>query len=69
MPGMYEEEPEWVRTEDREPDYGVDVLVVFEGEIFIDSLVDMGESGVQWNECGSPPTHWAPLPALPAKVE
>ena len=61
---------DWVKCSERMPDIDVEVLVYFDGYIYIDSLYyDKNLKEYWWQGNCRLPTHWMPLPAPPVEVE
>ena len=61
---------DWVKCSERMPDIDVEVLVYFDGYIYIDSLYygkNLKEYWWQGND--RLPTHWMPLPYMPEVKE
>ena len=54
---------DWVKCSERMPDIDVEVLVYFDGYIYIDSLYyDKNLKEYWWQGNDRLPTHWMPLP-------
>ena len=57
---------DWVKCSERMPDIDVEVLVYFDGYIYIDSLYyDKNLKEYWWQGNDRLPTHWMPLPYMP----
>ena len=61
---------DWVKCSERMPDIDVEVLVYFDGYIYIDSLYyDKNLKEYWWQGNCRLPTHWMPLPEMPEVKE
>ena len=57
---------DWIPCSERMPDIDVEVLVYFDGYIYIDSLYyDKNLKEYWWQGNDRLPTHWIPLPEMP----
>ena len=57
---------DWIQCSGRMPDIDVEVLVYFDGYIYIDSLYyDKNLKEYWWQGNCRLPTHWIPLPEMP----
>ena len=57
---------DWIQCSERMPDIDVEVLVYFDGYIYIDSLYyDKNLKEYWWQGNDRLPTHWMPLPYMP----
>ena len=61
---------DWIPCSERMPDIDVEVLVYFDGYIYIDSLYyDKNLKEYWWQGNDRLPTHWMPLPDMPEVKE
>ena len=61
---------DWVKCSERMPDIDVEVLVYFDGYIYIDSLYyDKNLKEYWWQGNCRLPTHWMQLPEMPEVKE
>ena len=61
---------DWIQCSERMPDIDVEVLVYFDGYIYIDSLYyDKNLKEYWWQGNCRLPTHWMPLPEMPEVKE